>query len=187
MLRRLAIVCISLTMVSCYMQLETVRSINGSYVLETFSVRGTELDVSSGRQVTLNLNAVDRTDMTGTGPCNEFFAEWSHTAGRLHLTNWQTTDLDCPNEQANELEMALFEALLEALEAKVDLGQSPARLVLSGDGISVIWVERPPPATQPTRPPAQTATTTSIPAGDDPGAIDAFLPVQWLTSNMCSI
>jgi hypothetical protein len=152
---------------------ETVRSINGFYDLESMSVGGVELDVAVGIPVTLNLNAVDRTDMTGTGPCNEFFGEWSHSGGRLAITDWQTTDLDCPTEEAVHLETALFEVLGQRPFAEVDLDQTPPRLVMTGPDVTLVWIEVPTPEEQPTRPAPPDVTPTSIPGQTDPGSTDA--------------
>lgn len=110
--------------------------------------------------------------MTGTGPCNDFFGSWSHTEGRLVIADWQTTDLDCPHEQAIAVEAALFEALGSGLEGTVDLDQTPARLVMTGEDIIIVWMEVPPPETQPTQPAPFMGTTTSTP-GADLGEIDA--------------
>lgn len=153
-------------------QLGPTRSINGSYALESLVVNDVQLDIDAGRPVTLNLNAVDRTDVTGTGPCNDFFGGWSPGDGKLTITEWVTTDFDCPTREAIAVESALFDALTQPIEANVDLDQTPARLVMTGDNTSIIWAETMPPRTQPTNPPPFEGTTTTIPAGSDPGEID---------------
>lgn len=51
-----------------------------------------------------------------------------NTRRRLTITEWTTTDLDCPTREAIDVETALFEALTRPIEARIDLDQNPARL-----------------------------------------------------------
>lgn len=150
----------------------STRSINGSYILEALVVNDQQLDIHSGRSVTLNLNAVDRTDVTGTGPCNDFFASWSHSDGILMLADWVTTDLDCPTRDAIDVEATLFEALMQPLETTIDLDQTPVRLIMTVGDTTIIWSETTPAVTQPSTPPPFDGTTTTIPGGSDPGDVD---------------
>jgi heat shock protein HslJ len=152
--------------------LGTTRSINGSYVLESLTIDGVELDIDVGLPVTLNLNAVDRTDMTGTGPCNDFSGSWAHDDGRLVVTNWVATERDCPDADALAVEVALFEALAQPIQTTLDLDQTPARLLMSGEDASIVWSETTPPETQPTISRPFSGSTTTIPGRSDPPGVD---------------
>jgi heat shock protein HslJ len=136
------------------------------------TIDGVELDIDVGLPVTLNLNAVDRTDMTGTGPCNDFSGGWSHDDGRLVVTNWAATERDCPSAGALAVEVALFEALAQPIQTTIDLDQSPARLVMNDEDTSIVWTETTPPDTQPTISPPFDGTTTTIPGPSDPPGVD---------------
>lgn len=144
------------------------RSINGSYELESLTVGEMAFDGSTGRRVTINLNAVDRTDMTGTGPCNDFFGDWSHVDLIFEISNWATTKLACVDEQASFFESSLFDALMTVNRAEVDLDQSPARLVMTGPGITIVWAEVTPPDVQPAVPPLFPGSTTPTPGETTP-------------------
>lgn len=166
-------------MVSCadgatgpLIQLERTRSINGSYVIESLTVDGVELDVDSGRPITLNLNAVDRTDVNGNGPCNDFFGGCSHHQGKLVITGWATTDLERPSREAIQVETALFEALKEPIDTTIDLDQTPPQLIMTDEDATIIWTETTPPESQPTIPHPFDRTTTTVPGGPDPGVVD---------------